>query len=212
MRSTIAGPSGGEARWPAGRARIGAGPALALLVALFWAAVADTGVSAAPPPKPGPESRPVPTLRVTSPAFREGAPIPVKHTCDGADVSPALAWEGVPTGAKSLALICDDPDAPGGTWVHWVLSGLPPSARGLPEGVRQRARLPDGSRQGVSDFDRPGYGGPCPPPGKPHRYYFKVYALDAALDLEGTLTKARLEAAMQGHVLAVGKLMGTYKR
>lgn len=178
---------------------------LGLLVGL--AAATPGGASAA-----GSASAAAAALRVTSPAFREGAVIPVKHTCDGADVSPALAWTGVPKGAKSLALVCDDPDAPMGTWVHWVLFGLAPAATGLPEGVSKVARLPDGTRQGMTDFKAVGYGGPCPPPGKAHRYYFRVYALDTVPDVKGTMTRSRLDEAMRGHVLAEGRLMGTYRR
>lgn len=151
-------------------------------------------------------------LTVTSTAFREGQPIPAKYTCQGADVSPPLAWEAPPEGTQSLALICDDPDAPVGTWVHWVLYALPPGTRQLPEHVPAHETLPDGARQGVNDFRRVGYGGPCPPPGRPHRYFFKVYALDRALELPPRATKAQLLQAMAGHILAEGQLMGTYQR
>jgi Raf kinase inhibitor-like YbhB/YbcL family protein len=151
-------------------------------------------------------------IEITSPAFKEGQPIPKKHTCEGPDLSPALEWTGIPEGAKSLALICDDPDAPMGTWVHWVLFDLPPDAKGLAENVAKKPVLENGARQGVSDFKRPGYGGPCPPPGKPHRYFFKLYALDTMLDLKEGAKKKDLEKAMEGHILAQGQLMGTYKR
>jgi Raf kinase inhibitor-like YbhB/YbcL family protein len=152
------------------------------------------------------------TIQIASSAFTEGQTIPKKHTCEGADVSPPLEWTGVPGGAKSLALICDDPDAPMGTWVHWVLFNLPPDATALDENVPKKTNLENGARQGTSDFRRPGYGGPCPPPGKPHRYFFKIYALDTMLDLKAGAPKRDLEKAMQGHVLAQGQLMGTYKR
>jgi len=152
------------------------------------------------------------TIQITSPAFKEGQPIPKKHTCEGPDLSPALEWTGVTEGSKSLALICDDPDAPMGIWVHWVLFNLPPDAKGLAENVAKKPVLDNGARQGVNDFKRPGYGGPCPPPGKPHRYFFKLYALDAKLDLEEGAKKKDVEKAMEGHVLAQGQLMGTYKR
>lgn len=152
------------------------------------------------------------SLKLTSPAFAEGQPIPAKYTGDGPDVSPPLQWSGVPAGAKSLALICDDPDAPVGTWVHWVLYGLPASATELPENVPPQETLPSGARQGVNDFGRVGYGGPAPPPGKPHRYYFKLYALDTELNLKPKATKQELLRAMQGHILAEGQLMGTYQR
>ncbi len=151
---------------------------------------------------------------VTSPAFREGAAIPVKHTCDGADVSPPLAWSGAPPSAAAFALIVDDPDAPAGTWVHWVLYNLPGTAAGVPENVAKTDQLPNlgGALQGRNDFRRPGYGGPCPPPGPAHRYFFKLYALDAPLSLKAGGSKADVERAMRGHVLGTAQLMGTYAR
>jgi Raf kinase inhibitor-like YbhB/YbcL family protein len=152
------------------------------------------------------------SIQLKSPAFTEGQPVPRKHTCEGPDVSPPLAWTGVPEGAKSLVLICDDPDAPMGTWVHWVLFNLPADTTGLPEDVPKKPTLDNGARQGTTDFKRPGYGGPCPPPGKPHRYFFKLYALDSRLDLGEGVRKKDVEKAMQGHILAQGQLMGTYKR
>jgi Raf kinase inhibitor-like YbhB/YbcL family protein len=151
------------------------------------------------------------TIQVSSPAFQEGGMIPAKYTCDGNDTSPPLHWEPVPEGTQSIALICDDPDAPGGMWVHWVMWNVPPAARELAENVPAKPELPDGSRQGISDFRRPGYGGPCPPSGV-HRYYFKVYALDAILDLPSSTRKADLLKAMKGHILAEGQLMGKYSR
>jgi Raf kinase inhibitor-like YbhB/YbcL family protein len=153
-----------------------------------------------------------PAMKLTSTAFAEGRPVPAVHTCDGADVSPALAWTGVPPGTKSLALICDDPDAPAGTWVHWVIYGLPGTAAGLPGNVTKTETLPDGARQGLNDFRRVGYGGPCPPPGRPHRYLFKLYALDAEPALKPRATKPDLLRAMAGHILAEAQLMGTYQR
>ena len=152
------------------------------------------------------------TIQISSSAFAEGQSIPKKHTCEGTDVSPPLKWANVPEGVKSLALICDDPDAPMGTWVHWVLFNLPSETRELGENVPKKLVLDNGARHGTSDFKRPGYGGPCPPPGKPHRYFFKLYALDTALDLKEGATKKDVEKAMQGHILAQGQLMGTYKR
>jgi Raf kinase inhibitor-like YbhB/YbcL family protein len=151
---------------------------------------------------------------LSSTAFKEGATIPVKHTCDGADVSPLLAWNGAPPGTRVFALIADDPDAPAGTWVHWVLYNLPGTAAGLPENVAKAETLPDlgGAAQGRTDFRRPGYGGPCPPPGPAHRYFFKLYALDAPLGLKAGATKQEVERAMQGHVLATAQVMGTYAR
>lgn len=150
-------------------------------------------------------------IAVTSQAFEDGGMIPKNFTCDGEDISPALHIDGVPGDAKSLALIADDPDAPGKTWVHWVLYNLPPNTAELPENMPDDEELKDGSRHGVSDFRQFGYGGPCPPSGT-HRYYFKVYALDTMLDLSGRVTKADLVEAMEGHVLAEGQLMGRYAR
>lgn len=148
---------------------------------------------------------------VKSFSFEQGTRIPKKHTCDGEDVSPPLAWTGVPEGAKSLAVICDDPDAPAGTWVHWVLYNLPAEATGLDEKVPPKETLASGARQGKNDFRKIGYNGPCPPGGT-HRYFFKVYALDRILDLPAGATKAELVRAMEGHVLSQGSLMGTYSR
>jgi len=150
-------------------------------------------------------------LKLTSTAFAEGDMIPRQYTCDGKDVSPPLAWSGVPAAAKTLALISDDPDAPVGTWVHWVLFDVRASVQGLPEHVPTEKTLPNGAKQGKNDFGRIGYGGPCPPGGT-HRYYFKVYALDTELKLDAGVTKAQLLKAMEGHVLAEGQLMGRYKR
>ena len=152
------------------------------------------------------------TMKVTSSAFQAGQPIPATYTCEGLDISPPLHWSGVPAAAKSLALICDDPDAPVGTWVHWVLYDLPVTTTDLAEKVPTSETLPTGAKQGINDFKRVGYGGPCPPPGKPHRYYFKLYALDADLALKPRATKAELLRAMEGHLLAEGQLMGTYQR
>ena len=148
-------------------------------------------------------------LEVSSFAFKEGESIPVKHSCDGDDLSPGLTWSGAPKNTTSLALICDDPDAPAGTWVHWVLYDLQPTTTSLPEGI---ASSWPGATQGTNDFKRIGYGGPCPPPGKSHRYFFKLYALDAKLDLKPGATKSELVSAMNGHILAEGRLMGTYRR
>jgi Raf kinase inhibitor-like YbhB/YbcL family protein len=150
-------------------------------------------------------------LKVTSTAFVDGGMIPPKYTADGQDVSPPLAWEGVPEGAKSIALINDDPDAPMGTWVHWLVWNLPPDAAILDEDVAPDAELPNGIRQGTTDFGRTGYGGPAPPSGV-HRYFFKVYALDAMLDLRAGAIKPELEKAIKGHILAQGQLMGKYTR
>jgi Raf kinase inhibitor-like YbhB/YbcL family protein len=150
---------------------------------------------------------------LTSAAFKDGAPIPGKYTCDGVDVSPPLAWSGPPAGTRSFALIVDDPDAPGGTWVHWVVYNLPADVSELPENIAKVESLDlGGARQGRNDFRRPGYGGPCPPPGPAHRYFFKLYALDTRLELKAGAQKKDVAAAMEGHVLGSPQLMGTYAR
>lgn len=152
-------------------------------------------------------------LNLTSQAFSNMEEILRQYTCDGADISPALDWTGLPSGTKSLALIVDDPDAPDPaaprmTWVHWVLYNIPPSASGLDEGVK---RLPSGTQEGLNDWKRTGYGGPCPPVGR-HRYYFKLYALDTVFPDLGQLTKTALEKKMQAHILGDAQLIGTYQR
>ena len=151
-------------------------------------------------------------LTMTIPSFANGGEIPKKFSCDGSDVSPELSWSGAPPGTKSFALIADDPDAPAGTWTHWVLFDLPAAVTGLPEGVTKAEKLPNGGSQGRNDFRKLGYGGPCPPPGKPHRYFFKLYALDRMLDLKPGVSKQQLEGAMQGHILDKAEWMGKYKR
>jgi Raf kinase inhibitor-like YbhB/YbcL family protein len=152
------------------------------------------------------------SLEVTSTAFQNGATIPKPFTGDGADRSPPLAWSEPPAGTQSLALICDDPDAPRGTWVHWVLFNLPGQARALEEGVPTTETLGNGARQGKNDFGNIGYGGPAPPKGKPHRYFFKLYALDTPLELAPGATKSQLVAAMKSHLLGEGQLQGQYGR
>jgi Raf kinase inhibitor-like YbhB/YbcL family protein len=154
-------------------------------------------------------------LTISSTAFSSGQAIPRQYTCDGDDRSPPLAWAGVPANAKSLVLIVDDPDAPDPkapkmTWVHWVLYDIPPSASSLAEAVKP-GDLPKGAREGLNDWKRTGYGGPCPPVGR-HRYFHKLYALDVTLGDLGRPTKARLEAAMKGHIVAQAELVGTYQR
>jgi hypothetical protein len=154
-------------------------------------------------------------MKIMSKAFGDGQEIPSAYTCQGKDVPPALAWEGVPAGTKSFALIVDDPDAPDPKapkmpWVHWVLYDMPATATGLPEAVVP-AGLPAGTRQGINDWKRTGYGGPCPPIGR-HRYFFKLYALDAMLGDLGPATKVNVERAMKGHVLAEAMLVGTYQK
>lgn len=155
------------------------------------------------------------SFRLTSPSFEEGGEIPREHTCDGEDVSPALEWSGVPEGARSLALVVDDPDAPDPaapkmTWVHWVLYDLPAAAAGLPRAAREED-LPSGTRRGLNDWKRPTYGGPCPPVGR-HRYFHRLYALDVQLGDLGTPTRGALQEAIAGHVLDETHLMGTYER
>jgi len=152
------------------------------------------------------------SLQMSSAAFSSGEAIPKKFTCDGPDVSPQLKWNDPPANTQSMALIMDDPDAPGSTWVHWVLYDLPANTRELPEGVAKQEQLSSGARQGRNDFEKTGYGGPCPPPGKPHRYSFKLYALDNKLNLKSGATKAELERAMKSHVLAQAELIGKYGR
>lgn len=159
------------------------------------------------------------TIELTSTAFADGEPIPKKHTADGEDVSPPLSWSNLPEGTKELAVICDDPDAPSEQpWVHWVLYNIPPDVTSLPEGVApaERPDQPQGARQGKNSFPEGqtiGYRGPAPPSGHgPHHYHFRIYALDADLDLEPGLTKARFLKAIEGHILAQGELVGTYER
>ena len=152
------------------------------------------------------------TIELSSTAFQSGATIPKQYTGDGGDQSPPLRWSNPPKETQSLALICDDPDAPRGTWVHWVLFNLPAQTRELQEGVPPTETLDSGAKQGKNDFGNVGYGGPAPPKGKPHRYFFKLYALDVALNLPSGTTKAQLEVRMKGHILAEGRLMGNYGR
>ena len=152
------------------------------------------------------------TIKLTSDAFAEGTDIPEQFTCDGDDVSPALAWSGVPRGTQSIALIADDPDAPGGTWVHWVLFGVPRNASELEEAMPSGGVTALGAKHGKNSFGKRAYGGPCPPQGGPHRYFFKLFALDAEPELEPGASKQDLIEAMDGHVLAQGQLMGRYKR
>ncbi len=150
-------------------------------------------------------------MKIQSSEFKEGDTIPVKYTCDDIDISPPIEWSNVPAGTKVFALICDDPDAPGATWVHWVLFNIPGDLRKLPENVPVTETLSNGARQGKTDFGSIGYGGPCPPGGT-HRYYFKIYALDSELDSNPGITKKELLKAMEGHILEEGQLMGRYKR
>jgi Raf kinase inhibitor-like YbhB/YbcL family protein len=152
------------------------------------------------------------SITLTSPAFQEGATIPKAHTGDGKDTSPPLRWTDPPSGTKAMALICDDPDAPRRTWVHWVIYDLPADVRSLDESVPGDGKLANGAKQGKNDFGKTAYGGPAPPPGKPHRYFFKLYALDAPTGLATGATKDQLLAAIKGHVLGEGQLVGRYGR
>jgi hypothetical protein len=152
------------------------------------------------------------SLALKTTAFANGGEIPKRHTCSGADLSPALSWNGVSPAAHSLALIVDDPDAPKGTWTHWLIWNIPAHLTALAEGVLAREVLENGACQGRNDFNRIGYGGPCPPPGKVHRYFFKLYALDTALNLKAGTSRQELERAMKGHVLSHAEWMGMYRR
>lgn len=152
------------------------------------------------------------SFQITTSVFSAGETIPKKFTCDGPDLSPALSWKDAPTGTQTFALIMDDPDAPAGTWVHWVLYNLPANTRELAEGLAKQEKLASGAQQGRNDFGKTGYGGPCPPPGKPHRYFFKLYALDTKLNLGAGPSKADIERAMKGHILAQTEIVGRYGR
>ena len=150
-------------------------------------------------------------METRSRAFESGGMIPSKYTCDGEDISPPLHWSDPPLGTQSFALVSDDPDAPVGTWVHWVIWNIPATARALDEDLAKKESLPTGASQGTNDFRRIGYGGPCPPSGT-HRYFFKFYALDTTLSLPPHTTKSVLDQAMRGHILAQAEVMGTYRR
>lgn len=152
------------------------------------------------------------SFALSSNAFAPGATIPEQYSCKGADMSPSLQWNGAPPKTASFALIMDDPDAPSGVWVHWVMWNVPRSAHSLPENVDKREQLDDGSRQGTNSFGKVGYNGPCPPAGQTHRYFFRLYALDGQLDLAAPATRGELDTAMQGHVLAQTEYMATFHR
>ena len=151
-------------------------------------------------------------FRIESPAFSSQETLPSKYTCDGENLSPPLLWKDPPEGTQSLALISEDPDAPAGTWIHWVLYNIPPEPQELQEGIKKIESLPNGAKQGLTDFRRVGYGGPCPPPGLAHHYFFKLYALSVLLNLPPQATKADLLMAMSGHVLAHAEVVGVYQR
>lgn len=177
--------------------------------ALLWACIVFAGACAAARSGLPPQSDS--KFSISTSSFQANSDIPARFTCSGDNLSPALAWTDPPSGTQSLALIVDDPDAPGGVFTHWVLYDLAASARQLPEGVQKKAD-PEGGRQGTSGFDEVGYGGPCPPPGHVHRYYFRLYALDRKLDLPPGASKSVVEKAMKGHVLAQAEVMGKFKR
>lgn len=151
-------------------------------------------------------------ISISAEGFKDGTTIPDVYTCKGKDISPTLSWKGIPAQTKSIALIMDDPDGSGGTFVHWVLYNVPAGTQKLSEGMPHDKVLSDGSIQGITDFGRTGYGGPCPPPGKPHRYIFKIYALDSNIILAEGASKKQLENAMKGHILAKGEIVGVYRR
>ncbi len=151
-------------------------------------------------------------ITVSSSAFTNGSPIPQRYSCQGDNISPGLAWGAPPSGTQSFALVCEDPDAPSGLFVHWVLYNIPSTERGLAENIPTKDSLTNGTHQGKNGANKTGYTGPCPPPGKPHRYYFKVFALDEKLTLTGDVDHDKLMSAIQGHVLGEGEVMGTYQR
>ena len=195
------------------------GCSVLLIVALVWTgcgpdpstSVGQTPASAAVSESASEEGDEAMPLELRSSAFAHSEAIPEQFTCDGADISPVLQWSNVPDNTQSLALIMDDPDAPAGTWVHWVLYNLPASTRSLPEAIAAEPELADGSRHGQNSWGRLDYGGPCPPSGT-HRYFFKLYALDTSLDLPVGADKDGLLQAMEGHILSQAELMGTYAR
>jgi Raf kinase inhibitor-like YbhB/YbcL family protein len=182
---------------------------LLLAIGLFGCAGRLQPSTQNPPPSPAQEKSS--GIQLTSAAFKEGQPIPRQYTCDGVNISPPLEWSGMPKTAKTVAIIADDPDAPAGTWVHWVVYNLPAEVIGMVENLPASDNLKAGGFQGKNDFEKIGYGGPCPPSGS-HRYFFKLYALDTELPLKAGATKADVEKAMAGHILSQGQLMGTYGR
>lgn len=184
--------------------KLSAGVVCLLTMTVTTAAFAQQGQSA-----PGGTAM---GFTLTSSAFSSGGEIPQQYTCKGPDNSPALQWSGAPAKTASFALIMDDPDAPAGTWVHWVMWDLPAGAHSLPEGVSKRDQLDDGSRQGRSSFKKVGYNGPCPPGGATHHYYFRLYALDTKLDLPAGASRGQLDSVMKGHILAEADYMGTFHR
>jgi Raf kinase inhibitor-like YbhB/YbcL family protein len=174
----------------------------------------QSGGQATSPEKPSSETSGASNMSFSlqSPSFSNGGVVPKKFSCEGSDTSPLLQWGEPPANTQSFVLIADDPDAPASTWTHWVAYDLPANLRQLAEGTPKQPGLAQGGTQGINDFGRTGYGGPCPPPGKPHRYFFKLYALDAKLNLKPETSKNQVESAMQGHILGKAELMGTYQR
>jgi len=175
---------------------------VALLCAGFAMVLATTGSLMAPPNAQR-------KMSLSSSAFKDGQPIPVDYTCDGKNISPPLSWSGTPSETKSLLLIVDDPDAPSGVWTHWILWDISTDSSELAEDF---SKSPASAKQGTNDFKKTGYGGPCPPAGKAHRYFFRIYALDTALNVPAGATRKEVDAAVAKHVLAMGQLMGTYRR
>ncbi len=182
-----------------------------LLIVLELAGCASRSQMVTQPPPANTPNQDKAEIKLTSSAFKEGEPIPRAYTCDGVNISPPLEWSGVPRTAKTIAIVCDDPDAPAGTWVHWVLYNLPADNIGVVENLPATENLKAGGFQGKNDFGKIGYGGPCPPSGT-HRYFFKIYALDSELPLKAGATKAELMKAIEGHIVVQGQLMGTYRR
>ena len=181
-------------------------PEIPALIAVFFTIAVSLASGETPRKEGGPMN-----MTLESPAFKNGDIIPAKYTCDGDNVSPPLSWSNPPEGAAGFALIMDDPDAPLGTWVHWIVYRIPADARGFADGASKAKKLPDGSAEGLTDFQSTPYGGPCPPSGA-HRYFFKLYALDTRLNLPPGATKKQLLDAMKGHILAQSELVGKYKR
>ncbi len=187
---------------------------LALLIGVGAVACGGgDGDDGAPPPEDEDDAPPVVAeMEITSTAFQDGGTIPLQHTCDGQDISPALSWSGAPEGTQSFALIVADPDSPGGDFTHWLIFNIPADALGLEEAIPSSSQLASGARQGENGFGGIGYQGPCPPPGEPHHYYFSVYALDTTLELEAGATSGQLLDAMQGHVLAQADIVAICER
>lgn len=182
-----------------------------VLLVCCWIALAGCSSSQARREAPSKAVKAM-NFAIGSASFSDGGTIPKQFTCDGENVSPQLSWSGPPAGTKTFALIVQDPDAPAGTWTHWLLFDIPASTTQLSENVAKTEELPDGARQGKNDFGKIGYGGPCPPPGKPHRYFFKLYALGSKINLKAGASKQELQQAMEGYVLAQTEIVGTYGR